>query len=110
LSISWFYEVTGITKTKALMLITIGMFAFILFSVAYNEFAWQINVKPVSELTLSMGYNGLSFSSECTSTRNPILEQTCLTDVPGGYCYHESCGMVSPVIVGQEYRIEVIRP
>ena len=86
------------------------MFLVIMVSILDNELVWHTQEKPVADLTRAMGYNGLSLSSECLSTRNPILEYTCLTDIPGGYCYHDSCAMVGPVSVGQEYHIKVIHP
>jgi hypothetical protein len=91
------------------MLITLCFFSLIIVQLIYNEFVWQARAKPAADLITSIGYSGLSLSSECTSTRNPILEFTCLNDVPGGYCYHESCGMVAPTTVGAQFRLEVTR-
>ena len=100
----------GMNRTRLLSLVVIGMFAFITASIVYSEFAWKTRATATSELVQSIGYSGLSLSSECTSTRNPILELTCQTDVPSGYDYHVSCSMVGPVTLGQECYIEVIHP
>ncbi|MFB3888266.1 MAG: hypothetical protein ACE14S_02170 [Candidatus Bathyarchaeia archaeon] len=89
------------------MLVTLGMFALITVHVLYNEVVWAAHKEPAANLIQAIGYSGLSLSSECTSSRNPILEYTCLTDVPGGYCYHESCGMVAPTTLGTTYHLEV---
>jgi hypothetical protein len=99
-----------VNRTKLLTLIVMGMFAFIVASIMYNESTWKAITEPTSEFAQAVGYSGLSLSSECTSTRNPILELTCQTDVPSGYDYHLSCSMVGPVSIGQEYYIEVIHP
>ena len=76
-------------------------------SAIYSERIWQTNAKPTTELIKAIGYSGLSLSSDCTSTRNPILESTCLTDIPGGYCYHDSCGMINPTTVGTQYSLKI---
>lgn len=42
-----------------------------------------------------LGIASLSLSSDCISTRNPIEGiYGCLSDIPGGYCYHSSCDIV----------------
>ena len=83
-------------KTRILLVILFFMFLFIVGTVILNSFAWQANAKSNSELIQAIGYSGPSLGSDCTYSRNPILEGTCQTDVPGGYCYHESCGMINP--------------
>ena len=75
----------------ASVILTILSFA----QVAVNGVAWS--PKPTQALIESMGYIGPDLSSGCLSTRNPILETTCLSDLPGGYCYHFACGMIDPL-------------
>jgi hypothetical protein len=42
-----------------------------------------------------LGVASLSLSSDCISTRNPIEGiYGCLSDIPGGYCYHTSCDII----------------
>jgi len=96
-------------KTKLFLIVIFATFAVIVGTVLYNNAAWQANVKPAGELTQAIGYSGLSLSSDCTYTRNPILESACQTDVPGGYCYHDSCGMISPTANGTPYFLKVTR-
>ena len=93
--------------TKILAITIFAMFAVIACTVSYNNVIWQTNAKSAGEITQAMGYNGLSLSSECTYTLNPILESACQTDVPGGFCYHDSCGMVNPMAVGTPYSLKV---
>jgi hypothetical protein len=88
----------------------LGMFCLIIAHIGVNEVVWIAQAKPTSEITQSLGYSGLSLSSDCLSSRNPILEPTCLTDLPGGYCYHWSCGMVGTNTAGQQYHLEVLHP
>jgi len=97
-----------ISRTKTLLIILLAMFCLIIVHIAINEFVWANNTKPTSDITQTIGYTGLSLSSECLSSRNPILEQTCLTDIPGGYCYHWSCGMVGSTTVAQSFHLEVL--
>jgi hypothetical protein len=56
-----------------------------------------------SAVLRSIGFTGLAISSECTATRNPILETicACLGDLPGSYCYHESCSIVGVSVPAQ---------
>jgi hypothetical protein len=84
------------------------MFLVIVTHVIVNEVVWLADAKPASQITQSLGYGGLSLSSDCVSTRNPLLEPTCLTDLPGSYCFHWSCGIVGPNTAAQPYRLEVI--
>jgi len=77
----------------------------------YSEVVWSTYSRAASALVQSVGFTGLSLSSECTATRNPILEPTCacLGDMPGGYCYHLSCGIVGiPVMTEEPNQIEVV--
>jgi hypothetical protein len=92
-----------------LLLITLALFAIIIIQLAANQVVWASNTQPTMRITKAIGYSGLSLSSECLSSMNPILELTCLTDVPGGYCLHWSCGMVQPNAIEQPFHLEVIR-
>lgn len=60
----------------------------------------------------SLGASSLALSYECTATRS-LTEGLCgcLSDVPGGYCYHSSCDIVvNPGIPEAEVlRLEVIK-
>ena len=78
--------------------------------VAYSELSWESSPKYGRTFVKALGYMGLSIPTECLSARNPLLEPICLPDIPGGYCYHESCGKVAPIFIGKEYSIEVIHP
>ena len=90
-------------------MLTLALFAIIIVHIAVNEVVWASNTQPTMQITKAIGYSGLSLSSECLSSRNPILELTCLTDVPGGYCLHWACGMVQPAAIEQPFHLEVIR-
>ena len=86
---------------------------FMVISIAhatYSELSWQYSPQNGKAFVEALGYMGLSIPSECLSSRNPILEPICLPDIPGGYCYHESCGKVAPLFIGKNYTIEVIHP
>jgi len=99
----------NISKLKAMLLLTLALFAIIIVQLVANEVVWASNTQPTMRITKAIGYSGLSLSSECLSSRNPILELTCLTDVPGGYCLHWACGMVQPTVIEQPFNLEVIR-
>lgn len=53
----------------------------------------QIRAKAV--LSQALGMSSLALSADCTATRN-MTEGicACLSDMPGGYCYHTSCDTV----------------
>jgi len=76
----------------------------------YSELSWQYSPKHGRTFVGALGYLGLSIPSECLSSRNPLLEPICLPDIPGGYCYHESCGKVGATYIGQNCTIEVVSP
>jgi hypothetical protein len=94
-------------RTKILIIVTFAMFAIIIGTIVINNDFWQTNAKPAGDLLQAIGYSGLSLSSDCTYTRNPIFVGTCQTDAPGGYCYYESCGMINPVADGTPYYMTV---
>ncbi len=91
------------------MLFILCLFTLNIIHAAYSEL-WESSPKYGRTFTEALGYMGLSIPTECLSARNPLLEPICLPDIPGGYCYHESCGKVSPIFIGKEYSIEVIHP
>jgi hypothetical protein len=68
---------------------------FNLLSVGVDAAAWSPGTTKVFVETI--GYVAPDLSSACLSTRNPITEWSCLTDIPGGYCTHFGCGMVNPL-------------
>ena len=96
-------------RVKFLMIPIFFMFAVIVGAVLYNNVIWQANAKSAGEITLAIGYNGLSLSSDCTYTLNPVLAGICQFDVPGGYCYHASCGMINPTADGTPYSLKITR-
>lgn len=96
-------------SVKFLKITIFIMFAVIVGAVLYNNVTWQANAKSAVEITLAIGYNGLSLSSDSTYTLNPTLEGICQTDVPGGYCYHASFGMVNPTADGTPYSLTITR-
>ena len=53
----------------------------------------EIEVRKVYFQLLSISH--LASCNDCVSTRN-LLEGVygCLSDMPGGYCYHSSCDVV----------------
>lgn len=58
----------------------------------------------------SLGIDTLAIHSECDSTRAPADGVcACLTDIPGGYCYHTGCEVVGlpPVLEDEQYRITI---
>ncbi len=97
-------------KTKKFFIVIILLFIISLAQAGYSEVSWQVSPKSSSTFVETLGYLGLSIPSECLSSRNPILEPICLSDIPGGYCYHESCAKVAPLFIGKNYTIEVIHP
>jgi hypothetical protein len=94
-------------RVKILVISIFAMFLVIAGAILYDNIVWQANSKPAGDLIQAIGYSGLSLSSDCTYTRNPIFVGACQTDTPGGYCYYESCGMVNPVADGTPYHMMV---
>jgi hypothetical protein len=99
-----------VSPTNILILTTIILFTISIFHAAASELIWQNDPQNGKTIVKELGYIGLSIPSECLSSRNPILEPICLADIPGGYCYHESCAKVAPIYIGKTYTIEVIHP
>jgi hypothetical protein len=99
-----------ISKSKFIIVLIICLFTLNIIHAAYSELSFESSPKYGGTFVKALGYMGLSIPTECLSARNPLLEPICLPDIPGGYCYHESCGKVSPVFIGKEYSIEVINP
>ncbi|MGE5558159.1 MAG: hypothetical protein ACM3WV_06040 [Bacillota bacterium] len=47
-------------------------------------------------LLQSLGITSLSLSDDCTGTKNILSDLCgCLSDIPGGYCYHDDCNYVA---------------
>lgn len=101
-------KIRGFSKT--IFLSVLLLFTLNIIHAGYNEISWILSPKSSSDFAENLGYLGLSIPSECLSSRNPILEPICLSDIPGGYCYHESCAKVAPIFLGKNYSIEVIHP
>lgn len=89
---------------KALIIVSVFFLILNLGHAIFSEMAWRNHSQASGALIESIGFSGLTVSSECTATRNPILEPTCacLGDLPGGYCYHLSCGIVGIPVVGEQ--------
>lgn len=99
------------TKRKLLLILIIALNVFSLLNVLLSELSWANNSSPSGLLIQATGFIGPALSSECTATRNPVLESVCacLGDLPGGYCYHLSCGIVGvPVMAEQPNQIHVV--
>ena len=52
-------------------------------------------IRAKAALSQALGMSSLALSADCTATRN-MTEGVCacLSDMPGGYCYHTSCDTV----------------
>ena len=99
------------TKKNLLFILIIALNAFNLLSVLLSELSWANHSESTNLLIQAIGFVGPALSSECTATRNPILESicACLGDLPGGYCYHLSCGIVgTPVMAEQPNQIQIV--
>jgi len=99
-----------ISRSKTIIFAITILFAVSLVHAAYSELSWQSGPKYGRTFVGALGYLGPSIPSECLSSRNPLLEPICLPDIPGGYCYHESCGKVGATYIGQNCTIEVVSP
>jgi len=98
------------TRKKQLLVLIIAFSTFNLMSAVISEFSWTTHFGSSNLLIQAIGFIGPALSSECTATRNPILESVCacLGDLPGGYCYHLSCGIVGvPVAAEQPNQIQI---
>ncbi len=98
------------SRLRIIMFGILFLFIMNLVHAAYSELSWQNSPGNCRAFVETLGYMGLSIPSECLSSRNPLIEPTCLPDIPGGYCYHASCGKVAPTYIGKNYTIEVVRP
>jgi len=99
-----------VSRLKIIIFAMALLFTVSLVHAAYSELSWQYGPKYCRTFVGALGYLGLSIPSECLSSRNPLLEPICLPDIPGGYCYHESCGKVGATYLGKNYTIEVVPP
>jgi hypothetical protein len=98
-------------REKTIPLIILILISANFLHAAYSEFKYMHASEGASAVIRSIGFAGLVLSSECTATRNPILEQicACLGDIPGSYCYHVSCAIVGiPIIGNQTDQIAII--
>lgn len=103
-------RIKSISWPSLVMLTVVFLFTVNLIHAIYNENSWKSGSRHGKTFLEALGCTGLSLVSECTSARNPILEPICLPDIPAGYCYHRSCGLVGPTFIGKEYSVEVIHP
>ena len=99
-------------STKSLLLVLIiALTIFNLSNAVFSELSWVTYSEASSLLIQATGFIGPALSSECTATRNPILESicACLGDLPGGYCYHLSCGIVGiPIMPENPNQIQIV--
>lgn len=59
----------------------------------------------------SLGVDSLAILSDCNATRKPADGScACLSDIPGGYCYHTDCDLVGIPSVAQDdsYQLRII--
>jgi len=99
------------SKRSLLLILITAMTIFILSNAVFSELSWAAYSRVSDLLIQAMGFIGPALSSECTATRNPILESicACLGDLPGGYCYHLSCGIVGiPVMPEKPNQIQIV--
>jgi len=94
----------GMSRERVLLLLLVILIAVNLLHGAHSELRYGATSRATSAVLRSVGFVGLALSSECTATRNPVLEQicACLGDIPGSYCYHVSCAIVGIPIVGNQ--------
>jgi hypothetical protein len=93
-----------VSRGRQLLILIIVLTAFNLSNALSSELVWANYAGASSLLIQATGFIGPAISSECTATRNPILESicACLGDLPGGYCYHISCGIVAVSVVTEQ--------
>jgi len=92
------------------LILSFMIFSIILFMALSRTFKQEDKrIEVRTQLFQVIGITTLAVSQDCTSTRG-IIECVwgCLGDVPGGYCYHASCDIVSEAAFTEEeyYRIE----
>lgn len=60
-------------------------------------------------LSQLLGLPALALTYECTSTRS-LIEGICgcLSDIPGGYCYHLDCDLISPPPIPTAQEVEFL--
>ncbi len=103
-------KIPNVSSSKSLTLGILIFLAINLGHAAFSELSWQYNPEYSRTFVEVLGYLGPSIPSECLSSRNPLLEPICLPDIPGGYCYHVSCGKVAATYIGENCTIEVVHP
>jgi len=99
-------------RERAILILLVTLLLVNSAHVAQSEFRWRSTFGATSALIQAIGFVGLVLSSECSATRNPVLEQicACLGDVPGSYCYHLSCAIVGiPIVGNQTDQIAIVR-
>jgi hypothetical protein len=104
---------TQISRKTLLLILIVFFSSFNVTAVLFSGFSWSSRSEASDMLIQTVGYVGPAISSECTATRNPVLESVCacLGDLPGGYCYHLSCGIVAvPVMEERPDQIQVSGP
>jgi len=99
-----------LSSEKVIAVVILILLIFNLSHAVNSYVRMSVHAEKAEYVILSIGYLGLTLSSECTSTRNPILELlcACLGDIPGAYCYHLSCALVGvPILENATDQIEV---
>lgn len=98
----------SVSNSKVVLVVILSIFIFNIVHAVNSVNSWSPESSKTKIFVETLGYVGFAYVSECTTTRNPIIEPICLPDIPGGYCYHEACGLVAPIFIGKEYSLEVL--
>jgi hypothetical protein len=82
-------------KIKYLLLICIGLVAFVFSASAINQVSWANRENNIDTIRQSVGLPSIAIGNLNPSARNPGLEFFCtgLFDDPGGYCFYFTNGV-----------------
>jgi hypothetical protein len=82
-------------KSKNLLLILVGLMAFVFLSSAINQFTWINRENTPDSLRQAVGLPSIAIGNLNPAARNPGLELYCtgLFDDPGGYCFYFTNGV-----------------
>jgi hypothetical protein len=84
-------------KTRMILLLMVGLLAFVFLSCALSEISWSTKDSNSDSLRQLVGLPSFAVGNLNPSARNPGLEALCpsLSDSPGGYCYYFTPGVPS---------------